>query len=418
MSSTQALRCRECARTYPLQASHICEFDFGPLEIQFDYKAISKTISRENISERPPTLWRYHELLPVDGGWDETWPVGFTPLQRAHNLGDRLGLSNLYIKNDTVNPTYSFKDRVVAVAITKAREFGFDTFACASTGNLAGAVSAAGARHGMPSYVFMPADLEVGKVRGAAVYGAHIIAVDGTYDELNRLCSEIADLYSWAFCNINIRPYYAEGSKTLAFESVEQLGWQAPDHIVAPIASGSLYTKVGKAMRELVDVGLIEKQATRIHGAQAAGCGPVAEAFSRGQMTYRPVRTPSTVAKSLAIGNPADGFYSLKLAKEVDGIIESVTDDEIIAAMQLLASTEGVFAETAAGVTIAVLMKLAERGVIGRDDVTVALVTGNGLKTQEAIDNHVNDRIEIQPSITSFQENLAERGVLTPAEAV
>lgn len=418
MSSTQTLRCRECARTYPLEPKHICEFDFGPLEIQFDYKAISKTISRESISERPPTLWRYHELLPVDGGWDETWPVGFTPLQRAQNLGDRLGLSNLYIKNDTVNPTYSFKDRVVAVAITKAREFGFETFACASTGNLAGAVSAAGARHGMPSYVFMPADLEVGKIRGAAVYGAHIVAVDGTYDELNRLCSEIAAEYDWAFCNINIRPYYAEGSKTLAFESVEQLGWQAPDHIVAPIASGSLYTKVGKAMRELVDVGLIERQATRVHGAQAAGCGPVAEAFSRGQMTYRPVRTPSTVAKSLAIGNPADGFYSLKLAKEVDGIIESVTDDEIIAGMQLLASTEGVFAETAAGVTIAVLVKLAERGVIERDDVTVALVTGNGLKTQEAVDNHVNDRIEIQPSITSFQENLAERGVLTPAKAV
>ena len=418
MSSTQTLRCRECSRTYPLQASHICEFDFGPLEIQFDYKAIGETISREKISERPPTLWRYHELLPVDGGWDETWPVGFTPLQRAHNLGDRLGLSNLYIKNNTVNPTYSFKDRVVAVAITKAREFGFNTFACASTGNLAGAVSAAGARHGMPSYVFMPADLEIGKVRGAAVYGAHIVAVDGTYDELNRLCSEIADLYNWAFCNINIRPYYAEGSKTLAFESVEQLGWQAPDHIVAPIASGSLYTKMGKAMRELVDVGLIEKQATRVHGAQAAGCGPVAEAFSRGQMTYRPVRTPTTVAKSLAIGNPADGFYSLKLAKEVDGIIESVTDDEIVAAMQLLASTEGVFAETAAGVTIAVLVKLAERGVIGRDDVTVALVTGNGLKTQEAIDDRVKNRIEIQPSITSFQENLAERGVLTPADAV
>ena len=418
MSSTQTLRCRECARTYPLEPKHICEFDFGPLEIQFDYKAISKTISRESISERPPTLWRYHELLPVDGGWDETWPVGFTPLQRAQNLGDRLGLSNLYIKNDTVNPTYSFKDRVVAVAITKAREFGFETFACASTGNLAGAVSAAGARHGMPSYVFMPADLEVGKIRGAAVYGAHIVAVDGTYDELNRLCSEIAAEYDWAFCNINIRPYYAEGSKTLAFESVEQLGWQAPDHIVAPIASGSLYTKVGKAMRELVDVGLIERQATRVHGAQAAGCGPVAEAFSRGQMTYRPVRTPSTVAKSLAIGNPADGFYSLKLAKEVDGIIESVTDDEIVAGMQLLASTEGVFAETAAGVTIAVLVKLVERGVIDRDDVTVALVTGNGLKTQEAVDNHVNDRIEIQPSITSFQENLAERGVLTPAKAV
>ena len=415
MSTTQTLRCRECSRAYPLLATHICEFDFGPLEAQFDYAAIRASMSRDAIAARPPTLWRYHELLPVDGGWDETWPVGFTPLQRADNLGDRLGLTNLYIKNDTVNPTYSFKDRVVAVAVTKAREFGFETFACASTGNLAGAVSAAGARHGMPTYVFMPADLEIGKVRGAAVYGAGIVAVDGTYDELNRLCSEIADLYNWAFCNINIRPYYAEGSKTLAFESVEQLGWVAPDHIVAPIASGSLYTKMGKAMQELVEVGLLDSQSTRIHGAQAAGCGPVAEAYARGQTTYRPVRRPDTVAKSLAIGNPADGFYALKLAQAVDGVIESVTDDEIVAAMQLLASTEGVFAETAAGVTIAVLAKLAERGVIGRDDLTVALVTGNGLKTQEAIDGRVDARFEVKPSITSFEQTLADRGVLTPA---
>ena len=415
MSTTQTLRCRECSRAYPLLATHICEFDFGPLEAQFDYAAIRASMSRDAIAARPPTLWRYHELLPVDGGWDETWPVGFTPLQRADNLGERLGLTNLYIKNDTVNPTYSFKDRVVAVAVTKAREFGFETFACASTGNLAGAVSAAGARHGMPTYVFMPADLEIGKVRGAAVYGAGIVAVDGTYDELNRLCSEIADLYNWAFCNINIRPYYAEGSKTLAFESVEQLGWVAPDHIVAPIASGSLYTKMGKAMQELVEVGLLDSQSTRIHGAQAAGCGPVAEAYARGQTTYRPVRRPDTVAKSLAIGNPADGFYALKLAQAVDGVIESVTDDEIVAAMQLLASTEGVFAETAAGVTIAVLAKLAERGVIGRDDLTVALVTGNGLKTQEAIDGRVDARFEVKPSITSFEQTLADRGVLTPA---
>ena len=415
MSTTQTLRCRECSRAYPLLATHICEFDFGPLEAQFDYAAIRETISRDAIAARPPTLWRYHELLPVEGGWDETWPVGFTPLQRADNLADRLGLTNLYIKNDTVNPTYSFKDRVVAVAITKAREFGFETFACASTGNLAGAVSAAGARHGMPTYVFMPADLEIGKVRGAAVYGAGIVAVDGTYDELNRLCSEIADLYNWAFCNINIRPYYAEGSKTLAFEAVEQLGWVAPDHIVAPIASGSLYTKMGKAMKELVEVGLLDRQSTRIHGAQADGCAPVAEAYVRGQTTYRPVRQPDTVAKSLAIGNPADGFYSLKLAQEVDGVIEAVTDDEIVGAMRLLASTEGIFAETAGGVTIAVLAKLAERGVIARDDLTVALVTGNGLKTQEAIDGRVDARFNIRPSITSFEQTLADRGVLTPA---
>ena len=415
MPTTQTLRCRECGHTYPLQPTHICELDFGPLELQFDYPSIRASISRDTIAARPPTLWRYHELLPVDGGWDPTWPVGFTPLQQAENLGERLGLSNLYIKNDTVNPTYSFKDRVVAVAITKAREFGFETFACASTGNLAGAVSAAGARHNMPSYVFMPSGLEVGKVRGAAIYGAQIIVVDGTYDELNRLCSEIADLYNWAFCNINIRPYYAEGSKTLAFETVEQLGWIAPDHIVAPIASGSLYTKLGKAMRELVDVGLLEQQSTRIHGAQPAGCAPVADAFGRGHTTFNPVRDPNTIAKSLAIGNPADGFYALKLAKDVGGVIESVTDDEIIEAMQLLASTEGVFAETAAGVTIAVLAKLAERGVIGRDELTVALVTGNGLKTQEAIDGRTSTQFEITPSIKSFEKALADHGVLTPA---
>ncbi len=415
MPITQTLRCRECGRTYPLQATHICELDFGPLELQFDYTTIRASISRDTIAARPPTLWRYHELLPVDGRWDPTWPVGFTPLQRAKNLGDRLGLSNLYIKNDTVNPTYSFKDRVVAVAITKAREFGFETFACASTGNLAGAVSAAGARHNMPTYVFIPSDLEIGKVRGAAIYGAQIVAVDGTYDELNRLCSEIADLYNWAFCNINIRPYYAEGSKTIAFETVEQLGWIAPDHIVAPIASGSLYTKVGKAMRELVDVGLLKQQTTRIHGAQPAGCAPVADAFGHGHTTYNPVRAPNTVAKSLAIGNPADGFYALKLAKDVGGVIESVTDDEIIDAMQLLASTEGVFAETAAGVTIAVLAKLAERGVIGRDELTVALVTGNGLKTQEAVDGQTSARFEITPSMKSFEKTLGDHGVLTPA---
>ena len=411
MSTLDALRCRECSRTYRPVAVHVCEFCFGPLEVQFNYREIRERVSRESIESGPPTLWRYADFLPVDGSWDTNWPVGFTPLQRAPNLGERLGLRNLYIKNDTVNPTFSFKDRVVAIAVTKARELDFEIFACASTGNLAGAVAAAGARHQMDTFVFLPADIEIGKVRGAAVYGANIVAVDGTYDELNRLCSEIADLHPWAFCNINLRPYYAEGSKTLAFETVEQLGWRAPDHIVVPIASGSLYTKIAKGLRELVDVGLLDGHATRIHGAQADGCAPVAEAFARGSMTYRPVRKPDTVAKSLAIGNPADGFYSLEVAKNTDGVIDSVSDDEIIAAMQLLAATEGVFAETAGGVTIAVLQKLAARGVIGPDDQTVALVTGNGLKTQEAIDDHIAASFHVKPTVRSFEQTLAERGV-------
>lgn len=415
MITTDALRCRECGRTYEPRALHVCEFCFGPLEVQFNYEAIRQSVSRESIEAGPQTLWRYADLLPVDDGWDTTWPVGMTPLQRASNLGDRLGLRNLYIKNDTVNPTFSFKDRVVAVAVAKAQELGFDTFACASTGNLAGAVAAAGARHGMDTYVFLPADIELGKVRGAAVYGAGIVAVDGTYDELNRLCSEIADVYSWAFCNINVRPYYSEGSKTLVFEVVEQLGWQAPDHIVAPIASGSLYTKIGKGLRELVDVGLLGEQHTRIHGAQGDGCAPVAEAYARGSMTYRAVRTPQTIAKSLAIGNPADGFYSLKLAQEVNGVIDAVSDAEIVEGISLLAETEGVFAETAGGVTVGVLKHLVDNGTIDPDDLTVALITGNGLKTQEAIDGQVAANFEVKPTIASFEQSLANRGVSVSA---
>jgi len=415
VSTLNGLRCRECGRSYEPRAVHVCEFCFGPLEAHFNYKEIRSRVSRDSIAAGPATLWRYADLLPVDGSWDTTWPVGMTPLQQAHNLGDRLGLQNLYIKNDTVNPTFSFKDRVVAVAVAKARELGFKTFACASTGNLAGAVAAAGARHGMDTYVFLPADIELGKVRGAAVYGASIVAVDGTYDELNRLCSEIADVYSWAFCNINVRPYYAEGSKTLAFEIVEQLGWQAPDHIVAPIASGSLYTKIGKGLRELVDVGLLEEQGTRIHGAQGDGCAPVAEAYARGSMTYRAVRTPQTIAKSLAIGNPADGFYSLKLAKECAGVIDAVSDSEIVGGIRLLAETEGVFAETAGGVTIGTLKHLVDNGTIGHDDLTVAIITGNGLKTQEAIDTAIATSFEVKPTISSFEQSLAARGVYVSA---
>ena len=415
MSTLNGLRCRECGRSYEPRALHVCEFCFGPLEAHFNYKEIRSRVSRDSIAAGPATLWRYADLLPVNGGWDTTWPVGLTPLQQAHNLGDRLGLRNLYIKNDTVNPTFSFKDRVVAVAVAKARELGFKTFACASTGNLAGAVAAAGARHGMDTYVFLPADIELGKVRGAAVYGASIVAVDGTYDELNRLCSEIADVYSWAFCNINVRPYYAEGSKTLAFEVVEQLGWQAPDHIVAPIASGSLYTKIGKGLRELVDVGLLEEQGTRIHGAQGDGCAPVAEAYARGSMTYRAVRTPQTIAKSLAIGNPADGFYSLKLAKECAGVIDAVSDSEIVSGIRLLAETEGVFAETAGGVTIGTLKHLVDNGTIGHDDLTVAVITGNGLKTQEVIDTAIATSFEVKPTISSFEQSLAARGVYVSA---
>ena len=409
MSKLLGLKCKECGRIFEPAALHVCEYCFGPLEVAFDYAFVKSRISRKKIQNGPLSLWRYVDLLPVDSGWDPDLRVGFTPLQRAPRLGAKLGLQELYVKNDSVNPTFSFKDRVVSVAITKARELGYDTFACASTGNLASAVAAAGAKAGMRTFVFLPADVEAGKILNAAVYGANIVAIDGTYDEINRLCSEIADEHDWAFCNINVRPYYSEGSKTLAFEAVEQLGWRAPDHVVVPIASGSLYTKIAKGFRELVEVGLIPSQSVRISGAQAEGCGPVAAAFQAGAETIRPVRKPETIAKSLAIGNPADGRYSLDVARATGGVIDSVNDAEIVEGIGLLASTEGIFTETAGGVTVATLKKLAESGVIGKDEVTVAYITGNGLKTQEALEGRVRQLVRIEPSYAAFEKALAGR---------
>lgn len=402
----KGLRCRECEREYPIAPVHVCEFCFGPLEVVYDYEAIKKSISRERILAGPLSIWRYIDLLPVNRESARVdLGVGYSPLTRAENLGAKLGLKNLFIKNDTMNPTYSFKDRVVSVALTRAVEFGFKIVACASTGNLANSVAAHAAKAGLEAYIFIPADLEEGKIVSTAIYGPKLVAVDGNYDQVNRLCAEIAGEYDWAFVNVNIRPFYAEGSKTLAFETAEQLGWRAPDHVVVPIASGSLLTKIKKGLDEFHKVGLIDEPHTKVSGAQATGCSPVAAAFKAGMEHIRPVK-PSTIAKSLAIGNPADGYYALKAARETGGTIEDVSDEEILEAMSLLAKTEGIFTETAGGVTIAVLKKLAEAGKIEPDELTVAYVTGLGLKTLEALAGKVGPTATIAPTMESFKEKI------------
>ncbi len=403
MSFVEGLRCRECARVYPATASHVCDYCFGPLEVAYDYAAVASSISRESIAAGPATIWRYADLLPASAESPVDLGAGFTPLVRADRLAAELGLGELYVKNDTRNPTGSFKDRVVSVALTKARELGFKIAACASTGNLANSVAAHAARAGMESYVFVPKDLERVKIQTTAVFGGNLIAVEGNYDDVNRLCAELASEHAdWAFVNVNVRPYYSEGSKTLAFEVAEQLGWTAPDHVVVPIASGSQLTKIAKGFRELGLVGLVEDgDHVRISGAQAAGCSPVATAFAEGSDVVRPVR-PDTIAKSLAIGNPADGYYALGVVRESGGAIASVTDDEIVEGMRLLARTEGIFAETAGGVTIATLAKLAASGVVRRDERVVAYVTGTGLKTVEALGNSVGPSAVIEPSLEAF----------------
>lgn len=404
-SRLRGLKCRECGQQYPISPANVCEFCFGPLEVDYDYDVIRAQISREQLADGPQTIWRYRALLPVEGDRVVDLKAGFTPLIHARRLGQRLGLRNLYLKNDTANPTWSFKDRVVTVALSKAIEFGFDTVACASTGNLANAVAAHAAHAGLKCYVFIPSDLETGKITGALVYGPEVIGVRGNYDEVNRLCSEISDRYPWAFVNINIRPFYSEGSKTLAYEVVEQLGWRAPDQVVVPIASGSLLTKIHKGLNELVKVGLIEQQQTKINGAQADGCSPVVTAFQSGTDNVKPVR-PGGIAKSLAIGNPADGFYAVRTMRETGGYAESVSDDEIIAAIRLLGETEGIFTETAGGVTVGVLQKLVSAGRIGADETVVAYITGCGLKTQEAVNGFLNDPYAIEPNVAAFQHAL------------
>lgn len=403
MAFVTGLRCRECGREYPIEPLNVCDFCFGPLEVAFDYEAIRRVISRQRIQQGPGSIWRYQDLLPVDRSERVDINAGFTPLIKARNLGRYLGLENLYIKNDSVNPSFSFKDRVVAVAAAKALEFGFDTFACASTGNLACSVAAHAARAGVKAVVFIPADLEAGKVLGAAIYNPTLVAIDGSYDDVNRLCSEVADNYPWAFANINMRPYYTEGSKTLAYEVAEQLGWRFPQHIVSPAASGGLYVKLWKGLKELEALGLVEGPlVTRLHLAQAYGCAPIVSAYRKGSGQITPVR-PNTVAKSLAIGNPADGIYSLEVLKESNGRAWAVGEGRVAEGIKLLAETEGVFTETAGGVTIAGLANLVRTGTIKRDDLTVALITGNGLKTQEAVQDVVKT-VNIEPNLGSFQE--------------
>jgi len=406
-SIARALKCRECGQEYDIAPEHVCEFCFGPLEVAYDYDKLAGKFTRKLIESRPQTMWRYKELLPVDG--DPTVGVqnGFTPLVRARNLEKALGVSELYIKNDSVcYPTLSFKDRVVSVALSKAVEFGYKTVACASTGNLAGSVAANAAAAGLKSYVFIPHDLEQGKVLGAAIYGTTMVGIKGNYDDVNRLCSEIAGKYDWAFVNVNVRPFYAEGSKTLSYEVMEQLGWRAPKHVVVPMASGSLCTKIHKAIKEFIQLGLVEDAQTKMYGAQATGCSPIAKSVKEGTDLIHPVR-PDTIAKSLAIGNPADGYYANRVMRETGGWSEDVSDNEIVAAMRLLAETEGIFTETAGGVTLGVAKKLIEQGRIPRDESIVLCVTGNGLKTQEAIAGKVTEPRIIGPSLDEF-DALAE----------
>jgi threonine synthase len=408
MGHVKGLKCRECGREYPVDPIYVCEFCFGPLEVAYDYRSIAQAITRKNIEKRPQTLWRYRELLPIDGEPQVGLDSGFTPLVKADNLAQEIGIDELFIKDDTVvHPTLSFKDRVVAVALTKAKEFEFDTVACASTGNLAHSVSAHGARAGFKRFIFIPASLEASKIVASLVYEPNLIAVDGNYDDVNRLCSEVANKYRWAFVNINIRPFYAEGSKTIGFEIVEQLGWKAPDHIVVPCASGSLLTKVWKALKEFRQIGILRELDTKIFGAQATGCGPIATAVKLGTDIIRPVK-PNTIAKSLAIGNPADGFYASQVIKETGGYAEDVSDQEIIDAIKLLARTEGIFAETAGGVTLASAIKLIKTGRISREGTTVICITGNGLKTQEALQGLTATPYHIKPSLASFEEVLGQ----------
>ena len=402
-----SLKCRECGRHYPTEALHVCEFCFGPLEVDYDYDLIAAALTRDKIQSRPTTMWRYRELLPINGEPTVGFQVGFTPLVRADRLAKRLGLHEVWVKNDTVNyPTLSFKDRVVSVALSRARELGFEIVACASTGNLANSVAANAASAGLKSYVFIPSDLETGKVVGSLVYGASVIGIRGTYDEVNRLCSEIAGKYGWAFVNVNIRPYYAEGSKAMGYEIAEQLGWRLPDHVVVPMAGGSLITKIHKAFKEFVKLGLVDQRDYHIHGAQAEGCAPIVNAFKAGTEIIKPVNRPQTIVKSLAIGNPADGFYSIQTMKQTDGWAENPNDDEVVAGIRLLAETEGIFAETAGGVTVAAAKRLAEGGRIKPSESLVLCITGHGLKTQEAVNGKCGEPHVIGPHLHEFSSVL------------
>jgi threonine synthase len=388
MTYVKGLACRECGSEYEKLAVHVCEQCFGPLEVKYDYAKMHGVVTRDSIARRPTSMWRYAELLPLDGPATVGTQVGWTPLVRSERLAKRLGLAELWLKNDGVSfPTLSFKDRVVAVALSKARELGFDTVGCASTGNLANSVAANAAQAGLRAFILIPHDLEASKVTGTLVYGPRLVAIRGTYDDVNRLSSEIAGKHGWGFVNINLRPYYAEGSKSYLYEIVEQLGWRAPAHIIAPMAGGSLVTKIRKGLLELDELGLITGGArTKVHGAQAAGCAPIVTAVREGRDVIKPVKQPKTIAKSLAIGNPADGYYATRAIGESGGHAAAPEDAEIVAAMKLLAETEGIFTETAGGVTLAATLRLLDEGKIGRGDAIVVSLTGQGLKTTDPLD--------------------------------
>jgi len=404
MSYIQGLKCKECGENYPKEPIYVCENCFGPLEVSYNYEEIKKSLTKEVILSREKNIWRYAELLPIDNKPTIGEKVGYTPLIRAQNLGKALGHSNLYVKNDAVCfPTLSFKDRVVSVALSKSKEFGFDTVSCASTGNLANAVSSLAASGNLNSFIFIPYDLEESKVINSIVYGTNLIGIKGAYDDVNRLCSEIAGKFNWAFVNINMRPYYSEGSKSYAFEIMEQLEWEAPKNIVVPMASGSLLTKVWKAIKEFELLGIISPGKTKMYGAQATGCSPISTAFKNNWEIFKPVK-PDTIAKSLAIGTPADGVYAMSVIKESGGWAEDVSDQEIIDGIKLLAETEGIYTETAGGVTVAVTKKLIEQGKLSTDELTVVSITGNGLKTQDAIVESVNKPTVIEPNIEKFEE--------------
>jgi threonine synthase len=406
MSTAYELRCRECGKTWGNQPKSICEDCFSPLEVTYDYDAARATFTRDAIAQRPPNMWRYRDLLPLPDSYQPSLPVGFTPLLGAPQLANELGAKSLFIKNDAVClPTLSFKDRVVAVALANAREFGFDTVSCSSTGNLANAVAAQAARNGFKSWIFVPADLEAAKILNTQVYGARLVRISGSYDQVNRLCSQIADAHRWGFVNVNLRPYYAEGSKTFGFEIAEQLGWRLPDNIVCPMAGGSLVTKIRKAFDELIKLGLVEDKPVKFFGAQATGCSPISTAVKAGQKEIEPQR-PSTIARSLAIGNPADGHYAIRAITKSGGWSEDVSDPEIVDSIQLLAETEGIFTETAGGVTVGTARKLYVQGRISPDETTVLCITGNGLKTTDALAGQYEAEAPIPPKFAAFEQFL------------
>ncbi|TFH24693.1 MAG: threonine synthase [Myxococcales bacterium] len=404
MPYLNGMKCRECGEGYELAPINVCEFCFGPLEVQYDYDAIAADISREKIESRPPNLWRYRELLPCEGEPHIGLYSGYTPLVRADRLAKELGVKDLYVKDDSCNhPSFSYKDRVVSVAITKAIEFGFDTVSCASTGNLANSVSAHAARAGLRCFIFIPDNLERGKVLGSAIYAPTTVGIRGTYDDVNRLCTEIADKYGWAFVNINLRAFYTEGAKTYGFEVAEQLGWKLPRHIVVPTAGGTILPKVARGFEEMVLVGLVEDTPWKIYSAQASGCAPVVNAIHRESELIEPVK-PDTIAKSIAIGNPADGYYVLGAVRKSGGWGDSATDREIVEGIKLLARTEGIFTEPAGGTTVAVTKKLIEKGKIPRDESIVICVTGNGYKTLEAVADSVEEPHLIGARLGEFDE--------------